>query len=76
VEISVEIRDRQTNEPIFETFWVTTLTYERQQSSFIFREFPEELLSLEPGKIYSYYASALVNESDDFAERVTRAVAR
>lgn len=76
VEIAVEIRDRQSQEPIFETFWVTTLSYERQQSAFIFREFPEELQTLEVNQIYTYYASALVNDTDDFAERVTRAVVK
>lgn len=76
VEISVEIRERGSDEPIFETFWVTTLTHLKQQSAFIFREFPEELANLVPGKIYTYYASALVNETDEFAERTTRATAR
>ena len=76
VEISVEIRERGTDEMIFETFWVTTLTHLKQQSAFIFREFPDELTKLVPGKIYSYYANALVNETDEVAERTTRATAR
>ena len=76
VEISVEIRERGTDEMIFETFWVTTLTHLKQQSAFIFREFPDELTKLVPGKIYTYYANALVNETDEVAERTTRATAR
>ena len=76
VEISVEIRERGTDELIFETFWVTTLTHLKQQSAFIFREFPDELTKLVPGKIYTYYANALVNETDELAERTTRATAR
>ena len=76
VEISVEIRERGSDELIFETFWVTQLTHLKQQSAFIFREFPEELGGLTPGKIYTYYANALVNETDELAERTTRATAR
>ena len=76
VEISVEIRERGTDELIFETFWVTTLTHLKQQSAFIFRDFPDELTKLVPGKIYTYYANALVNETDELAERTTRATAR
>lgn len=76
VEISVEIRDRETDEVIFETFWVTTLTHLKQQSAFIFREFPEELADIKAGETYTYYASALVNDTDDFAERSTRAIVR
>lgn len=76
VEISVEVRERGSNDPIFETFWVTTLAHQKQQSAFIFRDFPDELKKLIPGKIYTYYASALVNETDEFAERATRAMAR
>lgn len=76
VEISVEVRERGTDEPIFETFWVTTLTHAKQQSAFIFRDYPEELTTLIPGKIYTYYASALVNETDEFADRSTRATVR
>lgn len=76
VEIAVEIRERDTDELIFETFWVTTLTHLKQQSAFIFRDFPEELNQLIPGKIYTYYANALVNETDELAERKTRATAR
>jgi hypothetical protein len=76
VEIGVEIRERGSDDPIFETFWVTTLTHTKQQSAFIFRDFPEELSSLVPGKIYTYHASALINDTDEFAERSTRATAR
>ena len=76
VEIGVEIRDRATDEPVFETFWVTTLAYQRQQSSFIFRELPPEMHELTPGDVYTYYASAMVNETDDFAERTTRVSVR
>ncbi len=76
VEISVEVRERGTDEPLFETFWVTTLTHSKQQSAFIFRDFPEELTQLIPGKIYTYYASALVNDTDEFADRSTRATVR
>jgi uncharacterized protein YegJ (DUF2314 family) len=76
VEIAVEIRERGTDEPIFETFWVTSLTHTKQQSAFIFRDYPEELTTLIPGKIYTYYASALVNETDEFADRSTRATVR
>jgi len=76
VEIGVEIRERGSDDPIFETFWVTTLTHTKQQSAFIFRDFPEELSNLVPGKIYTYHASALVNETDEYAERSTRATAR
>lgn len=72
VEVGVEIRDPQTGDPLFETFWVTTLAHQRQQSSFIFRELPPELAELVPGNTYTYYASAVVNETGDFAERTTR----
>lgn len=72
VEVSVEIREAKSGEPVFETLWVTTLAYPRQQSSFIFREMPPELAALTPGETYIYYASALVNETEDFAERSTR----
>jgi len=76
IEIAVEIRDRVTDETIFETFWVTRLTHTQQQSSFIFRELPQELADLPEGEGYVYYASALVNRTDDFADRTTRAQVR
>jgi len=76
VEIGIEIRDRNTGEPLFETFWVTMLLYEQQQSSFILRELPEEWADIQPGQMYTYHASALVNETDDFAERSTRVFTR
>lgn len=72
VEVGVEIRDFRSGEPVFETFWVTTLAYQRQQSSFIFRELPPELAELPLGNAYIYYASAQVNETGDFADRHTR----
>src|SRR5207253_1556145 len=75
VEIQVEIRDEATNEPVFETLWVTRLTHGRQESALVFPESPAEFKGLVPGTVYVYYASALVNETNDFAERSTRAVA-
>jgi hypothetical protein len=76
IEIGVEIRDRDSDDIYFETFWVSTIAHVRQQSSFIFREFPEELRQLRPGSSYTYHANALVNETDDYAQRDTRVVAK
>lgn len=75
VEVQIEVRDERTLEPIFETLWVTRLTHPRQESALVFKEFPLELKNLEPG-IYSYYASAYVNETGDTAERSTRAIVK
>lgn len=76
VEIQVEIRDEKTDAPVFETLWVTRLTHARQESALVFQELPPELKGLKPDAIYAYYASALVNETNDFAERTTRAIAK
>ncbi|MCX5659607.1 MAG: hypothetical protein NTW19_07775 [Planctomycetota bacterium] len=76
VEIQVEIRDEKSGSPIFETLWVTKLTHARQESALVFQELPPELKALKPDAVYAYYASALVNDSNDFAERTTRAVAK
>lgn len=76
VKISIEIRDRDSRQTLFETFWVTSITHLKQQSAFIFRDLPPELRSLQTGKTYTYYASILITETQQITERTTRALVR
>lgn len=55
---------------------MTRLTHARQESALVFQDLPPELKGLKAGAIYAYYASALVNDTNDFAERTTRAIAK
>jgi hypothetical protein len=74
VEIAVKIQDRTTDQTLFETFWLTSLIHQKQQSAFIFQDLPPELRSLQIGRTYTYYASIQVAAANLFTERITRVI--